>query len=346
MSALATEPKIISMAHGLGIHAGDPVEGIKRFCREKVRRLIAGHQEIRSIEDVERIVCEKLNITIIEIWNDADLDAVIEKYARIGKDAAFAYLRKDLDFETFATLIRCRRKIGDDDDRYVAVVDCRGEKGSKRFFSRWHEIAHVLTLFEQLQFPLHRSTAKKDAVEKMMDIIAGDVGFFEPLFTPLLNDEVTAVGRITFDGIRQVRSRFCPSASLQATLNACAGKATVPVMHLEAAMRMKRAEERFVASGQGDLFPAAAPIPQLRVSTAASNAAARQIGLVVHPNMRIPSASVIARAFTADDEFLSFTAVEDMQTWTSSRGGHMTARPVMVEAMRVRDQVWAIVTPL
>jgi uncharacterized LabA/DUF88 family protein len=133
MHTLANEPKLISMAHALGIHSGNPVEGIKEFCRAKVRRLIAGIGDINSIEDLERIVCERLQITIIEVWSDAELDHVVEQYARKGKDTAFAYLKKNLDFETFATLIRCRRRIGETEDRYVAVVDCRGDKAAKRF---------------------------------------------------------------------------------------------------------------------------------------------------------------------------------------------------------------------
>lgn len=345
MRALIEEPKIISMAHALGIHSGDLVEGIRDFCRRKVRALIAHSGLIQSIDDVERIVCEKLQITIIEVWNDADLEGIVDRYARKGKDTAFAYLKKNLDFETFATLIRCRRRIEDSGDRYVAVVDCRGDKGTKRFFSRWHEIAHVLTLFEQLQLPLHRSTMKKDAVETMMDIIAGDIGFYEPLFDPFLQEQLTAQGRLTFDGVRQIRSQFCPSASLQATLNACSTRASSPVVHLEAGMGFKREEERLLQSPQRELFASPKPKSQFRVLSTASNDAAKRRGLRIHKKMRIPTQSIISQVFSGAEEFSCFSAVENLQWWSSSRGTWLAPCEVVIEAMKVRERVWAIVTP-
>jgi hypothetical protein len=67
MNALSDEPKIISMAHTLGVHDGNRVEGIRDFCRRKIGALVAGAGPINSIEEVERIVCEKLHITIIEV---------------------------------------------------------------------------------------------------------------------------------------------------------------------------------------------------------------------------------------------------------------------------------------
>src|SRR5687767_4022002 len=154
MNALNTEPQIVSMAHALGVRDADRVEGIKIYCRNKVRRLVSAEDPIKSIEDLERMVCERLNLTIIEIWTEEELTAVIENYARKEKELAFAALRRDLDPETYATLIRLKRKPGQSEDHYVAIIDCRFEKGMRRFFTRWHEIAHVLTLFEQVQFPV------------------------------------------------------------------------------------------------------------------------------------------------------------------------------------------------
>ena len=74
MIALRDEPKIISMAHTLGIHAGDTVEGIRDFCRRKVHALVAaGSRAPRSIEDLEHLVCERMHLDIVEVWNDDDL---------------------------------------------------------------------------------------------------------------------------------------------------------------------------------------------------------------------------------------------------------------------------------
>ena len=344
MLTLRQEPQIIAMAHALGVRSGDSVEGIKEFCRRKVQALIADEAEITTIEDLERLVCQRLQLRIIEVWSDEDLDATIEEYARRGKDPAFAYLKKDLDLETFATLIRCRRRAGDVDDHYVAVIDCRGDKAAKRFFTRWHEIAHVLTLFEQLELPLHRSTTKKDAVEKMMDIIAGDIGFYPPLFSPLVNDAIRGT-RLTFQAASQIRNDFCPSASMQATLNACLKELRVPTIFLEAGMGFKREEERSLHSQQAEFFPRPTPIPRLRVRTAIPNDPAKRSHFKIHSNMRVPVESVISSVFSDNDEFHAQFALENLDQWHTSAGTALPSAPVTVDAMKVRDHVWAIIAP-
>lgn len=334
------------MAHGLGIHGEDRVAAIKRFCREKVQTLIGGTGPVHTVEELERRVCERLNLTIIEVWSDEDLKNVIETYARGERDLAFAGLKHDLDVETFATLIRRQRKTEDNEDQYVAVIDCRGEKGARRFFTRWHEIAHVLTLFEQLELPLHRSTVKKDPVEKMMDLIAADLGFFEPLFGPVLLAEVERNSGLTFDVAKKVRETFCQSASLEATLNACASQLMSPVILLQAAMGFKRSEERALNTPQGELFAGLKPVPQLRVAVSIPNVAARSAGLAVHQNMRVPEASVIGHVFSGPTEFESRVARENLNWWRSSDGDALGHAPVHVEAMKVRERAWAIITPV
>lgn len=341
MTSLSDEPKIISMAHALGVHEGDRVKGIMEFCRRKVRALMAGAGTIRSIEDLERIVCEKLHLTIIEVWSDDDLAKLIEKYAKHEKDIAFAGLRRELTDETFATLLQRRRNEGESYFSYVAVIDCRSGKAARRFFSRWHEIAHVLTTVEQLQFPLHRSTHKKDAVEKMMDLIAGDIGFFDPIFIPLLKKQ--AESGLTFDVAEKVRSNFCPTASMEATLNACASRVPYPVIVVQAAMGYKKAEERAMSSNQGELIPADKPTPQLRVSAVMPNSPARAMGLVLPRNMRVPAGSVIMAAMQGDDHHRSVVENENLNWWRTSDGTALRHAPVRVEALRVRDRVWAII---
>ncbi len=282
MIALRDEPKIISMAHTLGIHAGDTVEGIRDFCRRKVHALVAADSRApRSIEDLEHLVCERMHLDIVEVWNDDDLTEVIEKYARREKEPSFGVLRRDLDDETFATLIQRKRPPGQQAYHYVAVIDCRGEKSARRFFTRWHEIAHVLTLVGQLELPLHRSTVRKDPVERMMDLIAGDIGFFEPLFQPVLDAECASERGLSFAAVENVRATFCPSASLEATLHACVNKFASPVILLQAAFGHRAEVQRLLASGQGDLFSGDPPAPQLRVPISTGNPAARAARLII-----------------------------------------------------------------
>ena len=174
MQTLAGHRQIVSLALSLGLPGDRPVEEVKSFCVAKVKELIGRGRVPDSIEEIERIVCEKLNITIVEVWNEDHIDDVIKLYARQNKDPIFATIREELRDDTFATLIRRRNRPGESGTHYVAVVDCRGDKYHRRFFTRWHEIAHVLTMVDQWELPLHRSTTNKDALETMMDIIAAD----------------------------------------------------------------------------------------------------------------------------------------------------------------------------
>jgi len=347
MTPLRDEPKIVSMAHTLGIHSGDRVEAIRNHCLARVRVLMGRLGHISSIDTLQRGMCEQLNVAMIEVWNDADIDEIIELYARGEHDPAFGNLRRELTADTFATLIQCKTRTERGEFRYVAAIDCRTpEKAARRTFSGWHEIAHVLTTVAQLQFPLHRSTAKKDAVEKLMDLIAGDIGFYDGLFTPVLKDELASEGNLTFAVAERVRDRFCPTASMEATLNACATNTLEPIFTLQATMRYKAAEERAIASLQGELLPSEAPKPALRVAKVVANPAARLRGLHLPRNMRVPLGSVITTAMREAEGHSSLTAVENLNWWRSSDGTAFKNEPLRVEAIKVRGSVYAIIRVL
>lgn len=342
MHALSNNPKIVSLSHALGIHEGDRVESILEYCRSKVRKLLKGAPPIRSIDDLERFICEKLHITIIEVHSEGDIDKVIEKYARQEKEPAFSWIRQELTNETFATLLQLKRRAGETHFRYVAVIDCRGNKSARRFFSKWHEIAHVLTTVSQLQMPLHRSTVKKDPTEKMLDLIAGEIGFYSPLFSPILEKECASQKGLTFSAAENVRRAFCEIASMEATMNACAARLPQPIILLQAKMGYKKAEQRAMESGQDELFPAEKPVAHLRIASVVPNAAARHQGLMIPMNMKVPIACVIMKAFQTEGDFQSICAGENLNWWRSSDGKALRHTPVRVEAIKVGDRVWAI----
>ena len=217
------------MANALHLVGSNPIESILDYCRNKIAKWIKEYDSICTIWDLERIVCEKLNLTIYEVWSDDDLEKIVKNCVEEG-DVVFAHLKKDLDEKTFAVLIQRKPIFQKSGDHYVAVIDCRGKKGARRFFSRWHEIAHLLTLYKQMELPLHRSTLEKDPTEKLMDVIAGEIGFYTSMFEPVLTTELKNNGQFSFDVVENVRSRFCPDASSQATLNACAARVKIPVI--------------------------------------------------------------------------------------------------------------------
>jgi hypothetical protein len=159
MIALSAQPKIQSLANTLRIKAEDPVAGIRDYCAKRIRTLIcgAGHS-VKDIRQLQNLVSERLNLTVHEIWSDADLQNAINSH--VTTDSVFAYLPSDLDINTYGVLIRLNRRIGKE-HTWAAIVDCRGDKRHRRFFTTWHEIVHCITAADQYELPFHRTIIPK-----------------------------------------------------------------------------------------------------------------------------------------------------------------------------------------
>jgi len=346
MSKLNSEQDILKIAAGLKVDwQQNAVQNIIALCHEKICRWLKGAVKVRSIEELEALVCQKVKLVFEEVRSDEDLNRIIRKYLALG-EPIFATLKGDLDENTFATLIERRKIDGNSNDRYVAVIDCRGNKAARRFFTRWHEIAHLLTLQGQLELPLHRSTSDRSPTERLMDTIAGEIGFYHPFFEPILRDETNSPDGLTFGGVERVRERFCRAASFQATLNACVNRLKSPILLIEVGLGYKKEEERQVHSTQGNLFPVAQPKKKLRVLNIVGNEAARASGLKIHKNMQIPAASLLYRFIVekagAENEI---AGVENLNTWQHSNGASLTNIRVRIHARRFEQTVRALISP-
>lgn len=344
MNSLNSEAKIVAMARGLGVAEDDAVANILRFCQERVRAVWRKTKALATIWDLERALCDHLNLTIHEIHNDEELNELSVRYAKEAKDPVFGSLAMHLEGKVCGILFQLKHIVRNGERCYVAFIDCRGEKNSRRFFTRWHEIAHRLTLFEQFEMPFRRTTipeVQRDPVERLMDRIAAEVGFFDPLFRPVLMEAVHSRG-FTFDVVEKVRSEFCPDASFQATLNACAGRMRIPLIVIEAALALKKSEKEHPV-GTNDSTDA--PKPMLRVVASIPNDAARKQGICLPKNMRVPEQSVIFKSFSQsvsepEDTF------EDLAWWSSSDGKHLPPRYIRVHARCLHNKVFAVIQPL
>lgn len=345
MKALALDPKIISLANTLKVDSADPVEGIRTFCAARVRDLVRSKRTLDDIREVQKIVCEKLNLTVHEIWSDTELEEVAASYVTQG-EPVFAFLKKDLNSGTYGVLIRLNKRRR---SRFcwVAVVDCRGEKARRRFFTVWHEIVHCITAADQYELPFHRTKISRDLVdpvERLTDIVAGDLAFFDPLFRPVLEEQVSLEGRLTFNSVEKIRDRFCAAASFESTLNACISRSNSPAILIKAGLAFKNAERDTINSPQAQLFPVIPPIARLRVVSTVTNDAARLASLHIHRNMRVLASSIISSVFSGV-ELLGGSAEENLCDWTSSDGGTLRAAVVTVEARKIGDRVFALITP-
>jgi hypothetical protein len=340
---------IVRLAYELKVDLNDgPVRGIIGFCKRKLRTWTreAGSGALKAA-DLEALVARKLGLVFEEIWSDSDLQQLITKYVGLG-EPVFATLKADLDDKTFAALLE-RVVSSTPTERYVAVIDSRGDKAHRRFFSRWHEIAHLLTLTRQLELPFYRSCSDRSPMERLMDAIAGEIGFPDEVIKPQLEVERTRSGQLTFAGVERVRQEVCPDASFQATLNASVVRWSKPVLLIEAGMGLKKAERDSVESSQLALIPRSTPEPKLRVLMALSNEAARRTRLRIDRNMAVPRESIVHRTFgrTQSSDGISEDAstVEDLALWRHSDGAAVGSGQIRIQARSVGSRVVALIQP-
>lgn len=343
MSRLDHAPEVLDLAEQLGVGGAAPVEGILDYCRCRIDGWVAEAGGVTGIDDLESLVTRRLQMVFEEIRTDQDFDRLTEVYARGKKDFVFAGMRTkfdDADNMTYGALVQRRNASADDADHFVAVIDCRGSKLARRFFTRWHEIAHRLTTHCDMPEPVFRS--EHDPIERLMDEIAGHVGFYEPVFDPAYRQASEGKLLLTFGTVESVISQAFPAASFQATLFACARRLATPVVYLEAALAHKKEVKRRLATPS--MFGDHPPPGELRAVKVIPNEAAQRERFTIPMNMRVPADSVIHRLFEAEPQ-TDGDGDEDLRQW-ESQGRRLEDRAVVVEARKVPNRVIAIVQPV
>jgi hypothetical protein len=343
MTRLDAAPEILELAGELGVSAPAPVDGILDYCRRRIDGWVAEAGGITDIDALESLVTMRLQMVFEEIRTDEDWDRLKDVYARGKKEFVFGGIRTKFDDDgnlTYGALVQRRNAGPSDPDRFVAVIDCRGSKLARRFFTRWHEIAHRLTTHADMLEPVYRS--EHDPIERMMDEIAGHVGFYDPLFQPAYQQASFGKPHLTFGTVEAIINEAFPAASFQATLFACARRLTTPVVYLEAALAHKKEVKRRLQTPS--MFGDDPPPGELRAVKVIPNKAAQQDGFTIPTNMRVPAASVLHRLFDAEP-LTDDDDNEDLSQW-ESRGKTLERRAVIVEGRKVADRVIAIVQPV
>jgi hypothetical protein len=343
MTRLDHAQEITDLAAKLGVDGGAPVDGVLDYCRRRIDGWVAEAGGIMSIDALESLVTHRLQMVFEEIRSDEDWDRLKDVYARGKREFVFGGIRTKFDDDdnpTYGALVQRRNAGPSDSDRFVAVIDCRGSKLARRFFTRWHEIAHRLTTHADMLEPVYRS--EHDPIERMMDEIAGHVGFYEPIFQPAYQQASDGKSLLTFGTVEAILSEAFPSASFQATLFACARRIMTPVVYLEAARAHKKEVKRKMATPS--MFGEEPPPGELRAVKVIPNKAAQQERFTIPTNMRVPADSVIHRLYDTDPQ-TNGESKEDMRLW-ESKGKSLEGRAVAVEGRKVTDRVIAIVQPV
>lgn len=327
------------LAKDLGLKVTqDPAAAISQICRKRVADIAKQTRAVNPQELLE-FVAAALGTRFVEVHSTRDLVALQTQVATEEGPEFAAIL--DLADGDYGVTVR-RHKQPAWEPPFLSVIDCRGWKAAAAYFTKWHELAHLLTLTSQRRLVFHRSQAidpvlPKPAEERLMDRLAGELGFLDDLVRP----HIRSVERVSFAAAEVLRQAICPASSKQSWLMGLVRAWPKPVLMLTAEIRLKASEQ----SAQASLFGAQAPIPKLRVTKTLPNTAAKECGLTVFEYWRVPENSVIHSAMVGSGNS-AMEAVECLSWWMTSDG---TQRPVMsvrVEARRKGDEVEALITPI
>src|ERR1043166_9173 len=336
MSSLRTSHQIYTLANDLKVRViSDPVEAIVQYCEKKVKNLISGYSDCNTLSGMLDWLVAKCGTTFCIIDSDRKLLSVKQQYVDRG-ERGFAALEDELATdEDFGVTVKLQNREPWERE-FVSIIDSRGDKLSRSYFTKWHELAHLLTLTPQGRLVFRRSHSANDSSnpeERLMDILAGHFGFYAPLIKPFMSDE------ISFETIGALRGKLCPEASFQASLINFSKFWPSPCILIRAEMGLKKREVALL--DQQQLFEDDAPRSRLRATKVTVSNSARESGFTIHRNMRIPEESVIHRAF---EEHAYVEANEDLSWWKSD-GKHLKAFSVTVKARHAWNGVDALLIP-
>lgn len=333
------------MAKKLGLtRGGNAEEAIREYCVQKVEKIIDPLGRPNDLNQLLAIVASSLRLKFEEVNTDDDLWKVSQKYLGRG-EIIFGDLHHQLDDDTDAIVISLTHTQSWE-PKYVAVIDCRSHKAWKAYFSKWHEVGHVLTQPAQLSFKFRKTPSKKkEPEEQIVDRVAGDLAFYSPLFLPELLARVQKEKRLTFAVVEELRTAICSGASREATIRGAVSRTPFPQLFIVADYGFKKQEQRIINSTQINLFEENENSfnPMLRAVQVIGNAPAQNIGLWIHPNMEVPQESIVTDAYhepSANHQI--YSAVENLNWWKHSRG-QLEALPIYVEATKVGNRVFGLI---
>lgn len=330
------------VAEELGLGRTDNVEGmIIEHCLARLREWVDAHGTPETLSQLANGFAASLNLLITEVRTEADIDAVLEEVSPAQR-AVIGELKTEFGGDTDAIIVR-RLDPKPWDREYWAIINCQDWHAYRRYFTTWHEIVHLLLEGQQPAFAFRRTMEKlSEPAEVLVDRVAAALAFYPDMFEPIVREEYTREGRLTFDVIDRVRERIAPDASREATTSACLQHIPSPVWFLQCRMGLSASETRRVKSPQMSFFPVEDPEPKLRVLKGSSSPSARDLGIRFHPNMRVPESSIVSLGFH-DVQVETKQGTEDLDAWETSSGGPISSGEIYIETRRSGDvEVWAI----
>ena len=349
---LKDDPAVHQLARDLGLsRRGDPLTRIRDFALDRVRQILTDSPvAVTDLESLRLVLADKFRLRIEFLSEDSDIERVCRQHADFHPLLAPRLREEFLKGETEGIMLG---RSGWDPTRFgfLAVIDARGSRASRAFFTAFHEITHLIIHPEQMAFPGFRRTPAteeqtKDPIESVVDHVAGRVGFYAPLFGPILDQAVRQECGLTFGCLDSIRLSTAPPPSLQATAIAAVNLVSESAMFVHADLDCKKAEARALRSPQTtfDFATVKPPRFDVRAVAAVPNDAAKRSGLVIHPHIRIPQRSVIYEAFESSED-VELVGRENQAWWENSKIGSLPPLPLDVQATRRGRFVYGLIRP-
>jgi hypothetical protein len=336
----AYQRELAAAAKRLGLPAhGDVERSLINHAIETVRAWIATHGKPKNLSDLLDRIAVSYSVEIVEIHQESDIAALLSRIPPT-REPVLARLGAELDDSTDAVIFQ-RQDREQWEMPYLAAINCLGWHNSRRYFSKWHEVIHLLLDGKQLRFAFRKRAAKRKHPEEILvDKIAGELAFHPDLFGPVFRRELESEGRLTFDLVERVRAEIAPDASHESALYACLRHCTEPVFFLRARLGYKNSERRQLNDLLSGLDDDNLPQPKLRVQSSSANDAAAQSGIRFHENMQVPETSLVAEALNGSEDRIE--GQESLEIWQTSDRGPIGQGRLQVEAQRRGDEVWCL----
>ena len=314
---------------------GSPADAILKFCEQRAAAMLADFPDCVTPSELLDIMAAILGTTFEVIRSDEELVTLQRRYVQSG-EFGFASLDKELHGDVYGVTYR-RLTARTGERSFVSVIDCRGDKGLRSYFTKWHEIGHLLILTDQQRTTYKRTHARassKDPEEMLVDLIAGHMGFFPQFLLPEIGADVT------FAEVDRIRGKLCPEASLLSSAIAYARHHGQPCLLIDAKLALKKEEEASLLQGSFGFYDP--PVPKLRVHSVVPSNNARQYGLYIPKNYRVPESSVIHLVHNRQQDRAA--AVECLSLWKSSDGKCLGPKAIQIEVRKSFGSVLALIS--
>jgi hypothetical protein len=335
VARLNQSTRIWRLAKDLGIRTvTDPVLDILNLCEKRIKILLKDATDCKSLSNFLDWVAGNLGTSFEEIHNDSDLANIKKKYLRLG-ETIFATLEREFSDEVLGITYRLSNRESWE-PQFVSVIDCRGSNAKRAYYTKWHEVAHLLILTDQSRLCFRRTQhlPDKDPEEVMIDLIAGKFGFYRSFIKPRIQ------GEISFEQIEALRQSLCPEASNLSSLLGFVKEWPEPCILVlcEEGLKISEKKQAIQASFLDDL-----PVPVLRAVKVTSNEAAKEKNIFIFPNMRVPKRSIIHTVRNGETDYAE--ALEDLSWWETSSGDVLSEQKVLVKAKNCWGDTYALIIP-